>query len=173
MNDIEQLLLPMLLVEKGLIRACNPVFTEQMGHHERDIVGRSLQDIIEITEQSPKTDCALDVYLSRVRQSHNGLLIFATVMNNYFYNVPVQLHCQVIEGDGLSFRICFRIIENKSVDPITSLPNGWAIASRSNYLLQKPEDLTKNFVLIFLMSIIFQRSIFVTALMRVMITCLK
>ncbi|MDB1124983.1 putative bifunctional diguanylate cyclase/phosphodiesterase [Vibrio algarum] len=149
MNDIEQLLLPILLVEKGLIRSCNQVFTEQVGYNEMEIVGRELQEIITLSEQSNEAGGSLDALLARVGLSNQISLISATVTNNYFYDMPIQLHCQAIEGRSDSFRVCFRILENKSIDPITTLPNGWAISSRSKHLLKNQDDRKNNFVLIF------------------------
>lgn len=149
MNDIEQLLLPILLVEKGLIRSCNQVFTEQVGYNEMEIVGRELQDIMTLSGQNEEATSSLDALLARMSLSSQGSLIPATVTNNYFYDIPIQLHCRAIEGSCDSFRLCFRILENKSIDPITTLPNGWAISSRSKHLLKNQEDRKNNFVLIF------------------------
>ncbi|WED28915.1 hypothetical protein L3V77_23560 [Vibrio sp. DW001] len=135
MNDIEHMLLPIMVVKQGLVASCNDVFTEQVGHSELDIAGTELQDIITLTDQSALQYSSIGQLLASASLKENGLLVSATVKNTYCYPLPVQLHCKVCEGVSDSYRVSFRILQNRSVDPVTGLSNGWAIASRSEHLL--------------------------------------
>ena len=150
MNDIEHMLLPILVVKQGLVASCNDVFTEQVGHSELDIAGTELQDIITLTDQSAQQFSSVGELLAGASLNEDGLLVSATVKNTYFYPIPVQLHCKVCEGVGDSYRVSFRILQNRSVDPVTGLSNGWAIASRSEHLLTNQYFKKSNFALIFL-----------------------
>ncbi|WP_413283491.1 putative bifunctional diguanylate cyclase/phosphodiesterase [Vibrio sp. MA40-2] len=146
MNDFENQMLPVLTVDKGFVTSCNQVFIELFGYAQHDILGAPLDSYISLID----CDYTLDQFVSRAKLQADGLIITAKVNNIYHYALPVKIHCQKIgmNNDDL-VRICFRVLENKSVDPISGLPNGWAISSRAQRLLNHSDNIKNIFVLIF------------------------
>ncbi|MDV7103725.1 EAL domain-containing protein [Vibrio sp. TH_r3] len=148
MNEFENQMLPVLMVDnKGIIISCNSVFTELFGYSHHDIVDSSLETYLSLTE----CNYTLHQLISLVSSQVDGMILPAKLSNIYHYALPVKIHCQQINSDSLTgvVRICFRVLDNKSVDPISGLPNGWAISSRAKCLLAHPENIKNTFVLIF------------------------
>lgn len=149
MSELENGLLPILTVDRGFITTCNDVFFEQVGLCQSDLVGTPLENILTLDANDDHSYASITQLFHAANQTESGVFATATIKNNYHYAIPIQLHCQTTERVEGAYRLCFRILENRSIDPITGLPNGWAIHSRSDYLLVSPENVRNNFVLVF------------------------
>ena len=101
--------------------------------------------LIIIDAMSP-TVANLSQLLSVAIANEQGSFARAEIMNQCHYAVPVQLHC-IYNADG-TFQFYLRLLHNKYIDPITELPNGWAITSRVTYLLKHTHLTLKNLTLI-------------------------
>jgi len=133
MNNAENLLLPIITIENGLVKTCNELFLEQFGYTELEIIGSQLQDILSIEDHDLSS---LESLYANASLNNSGVISAASLKNKHHFVLPVKVHCQ---GDAGTFRLCFRVLTNKSIDPITNLPNGWAISAKGNYLLSQPE----------------------------------
>jgi len=143
MPDKRQTLLASLTLHAGLVKSCNNAFTELFGFSSREIENTLLTDKL-VLKGSSFSD--LEALLSASIVSVNGALGSAKLFNNLHYQVPVKLHC-LYEGDQY-FTFYFCVSDNKSIDPITGLPNGWALRSRIDYLMDRYHLTLKNMALI-------------------------
>lgn len=150
MTDIGNIFLPIVIVKHGIITAYNDVFTEQIGFTQPDIEINQLQNILSLTNESQQQNMTFKQLLSNASLSENGVLAMGTIKNKYHYELPIKVHCQTHEDSADSFKFCFQILNNKCIDPITSLPNGWALTSKADYLLYTQDISINNFVLILL-----------------------
>ncbi|UTV29498.1 GGDEF and EAL domain-containing protein [Photobacterium atrarenae] len=134
MEDVLQLL-PVLEVEHSIVTACNEAFTEQVGYSPQAVVGKPLASILSQVRSSPRRSVTVDQFLAQVARGGSGELAHASLSDSHHYPLPVKVHC-ACHGEPGQYRLCFQILENKSVDPITGLRNGWAIRCRTNHLLE-------------------------------------
>lgn len=146
MNSVENILLPVVTVKKGVIITCNDVFTELLGFNLLDIVGSQLQALLTVEEQANQVGSCFEEFLSDAALSEQGVYAMATLQDQHHYSLPVKVHCRAMAAE--TFELCFRVLENKSIDPITNLPNGWAIKSQGKYLFNTPEKVFGNLVLL-------------------------
>ncbi|WP_019614324.1 putative bifunctional diguanylate cyclase/phosphodiesterase [Psychromonas ossibalaenae] len=150
MDDIENTLLPVLSVTNGVITACNEVFTELIGFTSTEIVSSRLQDKLSITADLGSAVVNLEQLSAAAAVNKSGIFAKATIIDRFHYQLPVKVHCICDGGDAESFKLYLRVLDNKSIDPISALPNGWAISSRANYLLHTPVTAISNLVLVIL-----------------------
>ena len=151
MNNAENVLLPVITVENDLIKTCNELFLEQFGYTELELIGSRLQDILSIEDQVFETKSSLESLYIDASLNESGVYSAGKLKNKHHYVLLVKVYCQCdvgTVGTVGTFRLCFRVLTNKSIDPITNLPNGWAISSKCNYLLSQPEVTTFDLVLI-------------------------
>jgi diguanylate cyclase (GGDEF)-like protein len=146
MTDITKTLLPSLTLDSGLVITCNDAFTKLLGFSESEIKNTLLEDKLIWFENTPFID--LKGLQADSIINEEGSFSLAKIFNNLHYAVSVKLHC-VSERDNI-FKLYFCIIENKSVDPIAELPNGWGLTSRINYLIDYQDLSLKNMALIIL-----------------------
>ena len=146
MTDIRNTLLAALTIKNGMVIACNALFTELIGFTEREIVNKSIDEKLIIIDAMSPTVANLSQLLSVAIANEQGSFARAEIMNQCHYAVPVQLHC-IYNADG-TFQFYLRLLHNKYIDPITELPNGWAITSRVTYLLKHTHLTLKNLTLI-------------------------
>jgi len=137
MNNAENLLLPIITVENGFVITCNELFLELFGYAELDIIGNRLQDLLSVEAQQPEEIASLDQLYTDASCTKAGVFGAGNLKKQHHYCLPVKLHCQS-DSEG-KYQLRFRIVTDKSIDPITGLPNGWAISSKGNYLLNQPE----------------------------------
>lgn len=150
MNDTENRLLSSVTITSGRITACNNMFTEETGFSEAELKGTPIEDILNIVINDQQKDVNLAQLFEKVRTKLSGHVFAATIKNTHNYPIPVNIHA-VTSGTGkLSYRLYIKISENRSIDPITELPNGWAIHSRSDYLFDDPKAMGINFSIIVL-----------------------
>ncbi|MFT5676101.1 MAG: diguanylate cyclase (GGDEF)-like protein [Paraglaciecola sp.] len=145
MNSVENILLPAVTVRNGDIITCNDVFTELLGFSLSDIVGTQLQALLTVEDQANQVELNLEVFLSDAALSENGVYIMGALQNRHHYALPVKVYCRAMADESQA--LCFRVLENKSIDPITNLPNGWAIKSQGKYLFNTPDNVFGNLVL--------------------------
>ena len=144
MTDYTKALLAALTVHNGMITACNDAFTELFGFAEAEIINLLLADKLVLSEASSFLN--LDALFAAAIAADRGVFGAAKIFNNLHYAVAVKLHC-VYQGNN-SFKLYLRISKNKSVDPISELPNGWALNSRVNYLINNHGISLKDLTLI-------------------------
>ncbi|WP_409439672.1 putative bifunctional diguanylate cyclase/phosphodiesterase [Psychromonas sp. GE-S-Ul-11] len=149
MIDNSKTLLAALTVYRGsinLVTACNDAFTELSGLTSSVIRNSNLADKLILDKNDHNGN--LDTLFDDAMHSEEGIVTNAKIFNQFHYTVGAKLHC-VYEGCDI-FSLYFSASENKSVDPITRLPNGWALISRINYLLENSRIALKNMVLLIL-----------------------
>lgn len=145
LNEIEETLLPILVISNGLVTACNNSFAEEFGLKPLQVVGCPIEDRLSI----PREQSSLVQLLSQASQEKSSLIFHATFSNQYHYPMPVKVHLRSLDESGIHYQLCFKITENRSIDPITNLPNGWAIRSQADYLMDLPSSPINNFVIVF------------------------
>jgi len=148
MSDVAYMLLPVVTVSNGIITACNEVFTEVIGFSSHEIVDTKLQDVLSIVDEEYQDFSCVEQLLSYCRNNPKGISVTATIKDKHHYDLPVIVFLLSVEEREDAFTLSFRVLENKSIDPITGLPNGWAIRSRASYLLNLPEVDKPNMALI-------------------------
>lgn len=151
MTDNSKTLLACLTIYSGSIRtvkACNDVFTETLGFSESQIMHVPLAEKLILNDES--AFLTLDHLFKSALSTNGGVFTSAKMFNNLHYAVSVKLHC--VYEDNNIFNLYFSISENKSIDPISKLPNGWALSSRINYLINNQKLSLKHMVLVILES---------------------
>lgn len=138
MNHVEQILLPILTVKNGVLTGCNTIFSELFGYQTKEICEHRLQDILTLEPEHTHRQFDISRLFSSARQS-GGVLKNGMLKNQHHYSLPVEVYCQAKSNENGVFEFFFRIIEDKSIDAVTGLSNGWAISSRANYLLNLPK----------------------------------
>jgi len=144
MTDNTKSLLASLTVEEGVIINCNEVFTELFGFTLSEIENLCIEDKLRLDEQSVYSNLN-DLFVSSIT-AEGGIFASAAFFNNLHYAVSVKLHC--IYEKHQTFKIYFLILCDKSKDPISGLPNGWALTSRVDFLINNRNFLLKNMTLI-------------------------
>lgn len=128
MNNVEQILLPSITVKNGALKGCNAVFSERFGFDAKTLNGYQLKDLLTLDSGQ-----SIDFLIEQPNQAHRAQLI-----NRHYYELPVDAVCSPSSNDPQCYEIFFRVIEDKSLDSVTGLPNGWAISCRANHLLTLP-----------------------------------
>jgi len=149
MHDNSKTLLAAITVYRGsvnMVTSCNDAFIELSGFSQATIRNLHLQSKLIFDKSHPYS--TLDALFDETMHSDEGVITSAKIFNQFYYTVSVKLHC-VYEGAD-TFKLYFNISENKSIDPITKLPNGWALISRVNYLLDSGRFALKDMVLLVL-----------------------
>lgn len=128
----------------SIVKSCNRAFTDLLGFTESEIKNIPLADKLLLGEEA--SFLTLEALFSAARVSDEGVFTKAKMFNSLHYAVTIELHCVYKKED--TFELYFHVIENKSIDPISGLPNGWALISRINYLSRNQHLTLKNMVLI-------------------------
>ncbi|WP_298941752.1 GGDEF domain-containing phosphodiesterase [uncultured Psychromonas sp.] len=149
MTDKTKALLASLTIYNGnilTVKGCNASFTEMLGFSESQIKHVPLADKLVLCDESSFLN--LDDLFNMAMNTPDGVFTSAKMFNNLHYAVSVKLHC--VHEENETFKLYFSVLENKSLDPISKLPNGWALSSRINYLLSNEKLTLKNMILIIL-----------------------
>jgi len=144
-NNINTLLAA-LTIHNGLIMDCNEAFTEQFGFTPSQIKNVHIENKLVLTNSTSFTD--IKALFKASLETEGGVITLARLYNDLHYDVTVKLHCVAQDNDF--FKLYFSVSKNKSIDPISELPNGWALTSRINYLIENQHIALKNMVLIIL-----------------------
>lgn len=140
MNHCEYILLPILTVKNGVLTGCNTIFSELFGYEPHKLNQYRLSDILTINDTDPSRHFDVQQLFIKAQQ-HNGFTINGLLKNQHHYSLPIELFCRpVAHHTNESYELFFRIIEDKSQDSVTGLPNGWAISSRVNHFLTLPQE---------------------------------
>lgn len=148
MSDVAYSLLPVLTINNGTVMACNDVFTEQVGYIESEIIGNQLHCILSVIDTDTQDTVSNENIADYISGKAQKGCVRAALKDKHHYALPVDVQCQARVGTPGEFELYFRIVENKSVDPITGLPNGWAIRSRAEYLLRLSDSCKPSMALI-------------------------
>lgn len=145
-NDTTTLLATLTICNNNIctVITCNDAFTELLGFSESNIKNIPLADNLVLSEGGAFSD--LEALFASAIITDGGVISTAKIFNSLHYAVSVKLHC-VYEGNNI-FKLNFRISEDKSIDPVSRLPNGWALTSRISYLNKIHNISLKNMVLI-------------------------
>jgi diguanylate cyclase (GGDEF)-like protein len=146
MTNNTNTLLATLTIHNGLIIDCNEAFTEQFGFIFSQIKNTHIEDKLVLSNSASFSD--INALFEASLETAEGVLTLARLYNHLHYDVTVKLHC-VAQNDDV-FKLYFSVSKNKSMDPISELPNGWALTSRIQYLLKNQHIALKNMVLIIL-----------------------
>ena len=144
MTNNRKTLLAALTIHNGTIMDCNEAFTELFGFTTQQLKHMPIENKLVLSENSEFTN--LQTLCNAAIATEEGLFTTAGMFNHLHYVVAVKLHC-VAQGNN-TFTLHFCIAKNKSIDPISELPNGWALTSRINYLTNNKCLTLKEMVLI-------------------------
>lgn len=148
MTDNTKTLLAALTIHNGccnsIVTSCNDAFTELFGFIDSEMKNTFLADKLVLSKET--LCCDLKALFFVAIATDGGIFASAKMFNNLHYAMAVKLHC-VYQGND-TFKLYFRVSENKSIDPISGLPNGWALLSRINYLMSRENLGFKNLALI-------------------------
>jgi diguanylate cyclase (GGDEF)-like protein len=147
MMHVEQVLLPVFTVKNGLLIGCNNIFSDLFGYESQTLCTNRLQDILTIESDNPQGHFDINQLFSHARKS-DGVKRKGMLKNQHHFSLPVEIVCQSDANSKGTFNFFFRVIEDKSKDSVTGLPNGWAIRSRANYLLNLPIHLAPKLAVI-------------------------
>lgn len=111
------------------------------------MIGKPLASILSQVRTAPHRSVTVSQLLAQT--GDGGVLAQARLSDGYHYPLLVKVHCACLGASG-RHRLCFQILENKSLDPITGLRNGWAIRCRANHLLEVANRHPVNLALIIL-----------------------
>jgi len=144
MKDNTTTLLASLTVKNGLITESNDAFTELFGFTESEIANRVLRDLLVLSNDENFVD--LDAFFKGGYERPNGVFATAKIFNVLYFALSVKVHCVYLYDD--TYKLYFRVSNNKSLDAISGLPNGWALSSRIDYLVNVKNVPLKHLVLV-------------------------
>lgn len=127
---IEDTFLPVLIIQNGQIKSCNQVFSELIGLTCLEINNLELERLIRLDHSASVND--LEQLLEKVSYEKDGIFTTGHLIDCNFYALKMEVHCQIAVNNER--KLYFRVIENKAVDPISGLPNGWAMSARATHL---------------------------------------
>jgi len=146
---IEDTFLPVLIIQNGQIKSCNQVFSKLVGLTCSALQKVTLDNVLVFDYKDACHDInELITTACNRNNSDEGCLITGQLIDCNFYHLKVELHCQQLEQGYI--KLYFNVIENKAVDPISGLPNGWAISARATHLLNLPSEDAKAMRLVIL-----------------------
>jgi len=141
MTDHTKKLLAELTIKNGLVISCNDTFVDLIGFTEAELKDILLETKLHLLAESEFLN--LNNFLEQATST--GIFTDAIMFNSAHYAVNVNLFC--IKEDDL-VKLYFRVLQNKRFDPISELPNGGALTSRVDYLLEYGNLTMKDMVLI-------------------------
>lgn len=141
-------LLATLIVENELVIACNHAFTELSGFTEVEAKNVFLKNELRILDNLTPKIIDLKKLFSDARHAEEGVFTAAEIRTREHYSISVKLHC-IHQSDAVYF-LYFQSFQNKSIDPVSGLPNGYALHSRIQYITNTQKNSFKNMLLIML-----------------------
>lgn len=137
---IEDAFLPILIIHDGQIKSCNKVFSTLIGLTCLKIIDIKINDLLRLDNNQDITNTSQ--LFDSTDISEVGVFAFAQLVDCNFYHLKVELFCNKLACN--EFKLCFKVIENKAIDPISRLPNGWAMTARASHLFNTaPSDKPK------------------------------
>jgi hypothetical protein len=140
MIGTEDSFLPVLIVSNDTISSCNSIFSKLVGKCADELVNQPLHKYLHFDSEEESVTSNITCLLEAASVSETGYFAKAMLMDVNFHYCKVDLHCQQYNDNqsNIAFKFCFNVIENKSIDSITGLPNGWAISARATHLFKLP-----------------------------------
>jgi diguanylate cyclase (GGDEF)-like protein len=135
---IEDSFLPILIIRDGQIKSCNKVFSTLIGLTCLKIVDMKINDLLHLDDNQNINNTSQ--LFDNVDVSEEGVFATAELVDGNFYHLKVELYCKKLDHD--EFKLCFKVIENKAIDPISGLPNGWAMTARATNLFNSVHSAT-------------------------------
>ena len=136
--QIEDLFLPILIIRNGQIKSCNDMFSTLIGLTYLEIVDATINDLLHLDNN--KNMINLDSLFDNSGANEEGVFASGELVDCNFYHLKVELHCKKIAHN--EFKLCFKVIQNKAIDPISGLPNGWAMSARASHFFNTVNSTT-------------------------------
>ncbi|EDM65405.1 hypothetical protein PE36_11732 [Moritella sp. PE36] len=136
--QIEDLFLPILIIRNGQIKSCNDMFSTLIGLTYLEIVDVTINDLLHLDNN--KNMINLDLLFDNSGANEEGVFASGELVDCNFYHLKVELHCKKIAHN--EFKLCFKVIQNKAIDPISGLPNGWAMSARASHFFNTVNSTT-------------------------------
>lgn len=136
--QIEDLFLPILIIRNGQIKSCNDMFSTLIGLTYLEIVDVTINDLLRLDNN--KNMINLDLLFDNSGANEEGVFASGELVDCNFYHLKVELHCKKIAHN--EFKLCFKVIQNKAIDPISGLPNGWAMSARASHFFNTVNSTT-------------------------------
>ncbi|WP_394205480.1 EAL domain-containing protein [Shewanella waksmanii] len=131
MTKNTQLALPAIIVCDGHIVDSNGAFNDMTGRDKAEVLHSTVDELISDLSHEQHHWSSWQQYLQSQSTCN---VIDAKVLTRHYYPLPVKLSHTVLD-DG-HVKLEFQSFINKSVDPITLLPNGWAMRCHAEHLLR-------------------------------------
>ena len=128
--QIEDLFLPILIISNGQIKSCNEVFSTLIGRTCLDVVDTTVNDLLHLDNNEKITN--LGSLFDNAGENEEGVFASGELVDCNFYHLKVELHCKKLARN--EFKLCFKVTQNKAIDQISGLPNGWAMSARASHL---------------------------------------
>ena len=154
MELIENLFLPIAIVENDKFVMCNDVFSDFLGFTNEQVIGINVKDLLISADEDEHFDsqhdhCKLLQFLRNVGQDASDCIADIKVFNSNYYAIPAKVHCKK-ESDSQRLLLSFKFDSDKSLDAITGLRNGWALSSLAGHYLSCLDNAKDNIALIVL-----------------------
>ncbi|NQZ91785.1 MAG: EAL domain-containing protein [Moritella sp.] len=127
--QIEDSFLPILIIRNGQIKSCNDVFSTLLGLTCLEVVDTTVNDLLHLDNNEKITN--LSSLFDNSGVNEEGVFASGELVDCNFYHLKIELHCKKIAHN--EFKLCFKLIQNKAFDPISGLPNGWAMSARASH----------------------------------------
>lgn len=127
---VKDFFLPVLICDNSKVLTCNEAFTALVGLPSEELIVQKLSRLLLI--DGIKTNLEYTDFLQKIAESENGHFANGRLTDSNMYEIKTQFHCQKLPNGYYKFY--FKVIENKALDSITGLPNGWAMSSRATHL---------------------------------------
>ena len=131
--QIEDSFLPILIVQKGRVKSCNEVFSTLIGLTCSKLIDIKVTDLLHLNV----TENLLSINHLFENASAERRICSAELVDCNYYHLKVQFYCDKLHDN--QFRLSFKVTENKAIDPISGLPNGWAMSARASHLFDRPD----------------------------------
>lgn len=131
--QIEDSFLPILIVQHGQIKSCNEMFSALIGLTYSALIDTKISDLLQLNVE--ENTCDIDILLDNLSASTEGGIYTGELVDRNYYHIKVQFHCKIMASN--KFQLYFKVTENKAIDPISGLPNGWAMSARAAHLFNE------------------------------------
>lgn len=154
MELIENLFLPIAIVENNKFVMCNDVFSEFLGFTSEQVIGSHVEDILIAADEDSQLVSQQQYHellqcLRNTFHKTSGFIADIKVLNSNYYAIPAKVHCKK-EANSQRLVLSFKFDSDKSLDAITGLRNGWALSSLAGHYLSCLDNAKDNIALIVL-----------------------
>lgn len=142
-------LLPSIQVKKDRIISFNQAFKDLTGLEDIEISTYRLSENLSDIRFNNQDVSSIEQLITMQSQHLPEVLGQATIKDSNFFPLPVKIDIDFNQSKN-SLTIYFQSFTNRSLDPISKLPNGWAISSRANHILATNLESPKHLAIIIL-----------------------